>query len=275
MTKVNETANHSGRPENLKDMARDLLAGKIAVVTGASRGIGRAIALRFAAEGALVAVHYGRNRELAEEALREIEQQGGKAFSIGAMLGSRASVDEFIAKLDAELGKRTGGNRFDILVNNAGIAPFGTLESTTEALFDELFGLNVKIPFFLTQQSLTRLRDGGRVINLSSGISQKAVPERLPYAMTKGALNVFSQTMARALAPRGITVNALAPGFVETDMNADYFSDPKARQYAERVSVFKRLGKPEDIAGVAVFLASDDAHWVTGHYMDATGGSLL
>jgi len=252
-----------------------MLAGKIALITGASRGIGRAIALRFAAEEALVAVHYGRNREAAESTLAEIERQHGNAFLIGAELGSRASVDALLAKLDAELEKRTGANRFDILVNNAGIAPFGTLESTTEELFDELFALNVKMPLFLTQQSLPRLRDGGRVINVSSGISHRAVPERLPYAMTKGALDVFTHTVARALAPRGITVNALAPGFVETDMNADFFSEPKAREYAARVSAFKRLGKPEDIAGVAAFLASADAHWVTGHYMDATGGSLL
>lgn len=256
-------------------MGKGTLTGKIALITGASRGIGRAIALRFAADGALVAVHYGSNAEAAEDTVREIERQNGKAFPVGARLGSRASVDDLLTKLDAELEKRTGSNKFDILVNNAGIAPFGTLESSSDELFDELFGLNVKIPFFLTQQSLPRLRDGGRVINLSSGISHRAVPERLPYAMTKGALDVFTRTIARALAPRAITANALAPGFIETDMNAEFLSDPKAREYAAKVSAFKRVGKPEDISAVAAFLASDDAHWVTGHYMDATGGSLL
>jgi NAD(P)-dependent dehydrogenase (short-subunit alcohol dehydrogenase family) len=248
---------------------------KIALITGASRGIGRAIALRFAREGALVGVHYGRNREAAEATLGEIEGLGGSGFVVRTELGTRASVDVLLQRVDAELDKRTGSNRFDILVNNAAIAPHGTLEDTSEELFDGLFALNVKIPFFLTQQALPRLRDGGRVINLSSGISHKAVPERLPYAMTKGAIDVFNRTVARALAPRGITVNALAPGFIETDMNAELFRDPKAREAAAKVSAFKRIGTPEDLVGVAAFLASDDAHWVTGHYMDATGGSLL
>jgi len=252
-----------------------MLNDKIALVTGASRGIGKAIALRFAREGALVAVHYGRNRAAAEETLREIERQNGKGFLVGEMLGSRASCTALMEKVDAELEKRTGANRFDILVNNAGMAPAGTLEDTSEELFDELFGLNVKVAFFLTQEAVPRLRDGGRIINLTSGISHRAVPERLPYAMTKGALDVFTRTIAKALAPRGITVNGLAPGFIETDMNAELFSDPKARDYAAKVSAFQRIGKPEDLVGVAAFLASDDAHWVTGHYMDATGGSLL
>jgi len=252
-----------------------MLTNKIALITGASRGIGKAIALRFAREGALVAVHYGRNRAAAEETLRAIERQNGAGFVVGEVLGSRASCAALMGKVDAELEKRTGSNRFDILVNNAGIAPAGKLEDTSEELFDELFGLNVKTPFFLTQEAAPRLRDGGRIINLTSGISHRAVPERLPYAMTKGALDVFTRTVARALAPRGITVNGLAPGFIETDMNAELFRDPKARERAAKVSAFQRIGTPEDLVGVAAFLASDDAHWVTGHYMDATGGSLL
>jgi 3-oxoacyl-[acyl-carrier protein] reductase len=256
-------------------MAEGRLTDKIAVITGASRGIGRAIALRFAREGALVAVHYGRNREAAEGTLREIAAQNGAGFIVGAELGSRGSVDELLRRLDAELQERTGSNRFDILVNNAGMAPFGTLASTSEALFDELFSLNVKVPFFLTQQSLPRLRDGGRVINVSSAISQKGAPHRAVYSMTKGALDVFARAAARELAPRGITVNTLAPGYVETDINTEFLSDPKSRDHAIRTSVFKRLGQPDDIADVALFLASSDSHWVTGHYMDATGGSLL
>lgn len=256
-------------------MAQGRLTDKIAVVTGASRGIGRAIALRFAAEGALVAVHYGSNRDAAEGTLRDMEARSGSGFVVGAHLGSRESVDLLIAQVDEELRKRTGANRFDILVNNAAVAPFGTLASTDEALFDELFSLNVKVPFFLTQQALPRLRDGGRVIHVSSAISQRGAPHRTVYSMTKGALDVFTRAAARELAPRGITVNALAPGYVETDINTEFLSDPKARDHAVRTSVFKRLGQPDDVADVALFLASADSHWVTGHYMDATGGSLL
>jgi 3-oxoacyl-[acyl-carrier protein] reductase len=251
------------------------LKDKIALVTGGSRGIGRGIAVRFAREGALVAVHYGRNRDAAEDTVREIEAQGGNAFALGCELGTLAAVDALFATLDSELEKRTGANQFDILVNNAGIAPFGRIEDIPEAVFDEVFALNVKTPLFLTQRALPRLRDGGRVINLSSGISHRAVPQRLAYAMTKGALDVFSRTVAKALAPRRITVNALAPGFIATDMNEELFRNPKARQQAESVSAFGRIGNVEDVADVAAFLASDDAHWVTGHYMDATGGSLL
>jgi NAD(P)-dependent dehydrogenase (short-subunit alcohol dehydrogenase family) len=256
-------------------MAHGTLAGKIALITGASRGIGRAIALRFAHEGAMVAVHYGRNRQAAEETLRDIERQGGAGFLLGVDLTTRASVDTLLSQLDAELLARTGSNRFDILVNNAAIAPFGTLESTSEALFDELFMLNVKVPFFLTQKAPPRLRDGGRGIHVSSAISQRGASHRTVYSMTKGAIDVFTRAAARELAPRSITVNALAPGYVETDINAEYFTDPNVRAHAEKSSVFKRLGQPEDIAGVALFLASADSHWVTGHYMDATGGSLL
>lgn len=256
-------------------MAQGRLTEKIAVITGASRGIGRAIAIRFASDGALVAVHYGTNREAAEATLREIEARNGCGFIVGSHLSSLASVDTLITQLDEELRKRTGGNQFDILVNNAGIAPFGTLASTDEKLFDELFSLNVKVPFFLTQQALPRLRDGGRVINVSSAISQRGAPHRTVYSMTKGALDVFTRAAARELAPRGITVNTLAPGYVETDINTEFLSDPKARDHAVRTSVFKRLGQPADIAEVALFLASGDSHWVTGHYMDATGGSLL
>ena len=256
-------------------MTQGRLKDKIALITGASRGIGRAIAMRFAEEGALVAVHYGSNRDAAEATLRDLEARGGCGFLVGVDLGSRASVDLLMAQLDQELEKRTDGNRFDILVNNAAVAPFGTLESTREPLFDELFSLNVKVPFFLTQQALPRLRDGGRVINVSSAISQRGAPHRMVYSMTKGAIDVFTRAAARELAPRGITVNTLAPGYVETDINAEFLSDPKSRDHAVRSSVFKRLGQPEDIAEVALFLASSDSHWVTGHYMDATGGSLL
>src|SRR5437016_11021511 len=139
------------------------LAEKVAVVTGASRGIGRAIALRLGRDGASVAVHYGRNREAADRAVKEIEGAGGTAFSIGVELGTLASVEELFDSLDLELTSRNGSNRFDILVNNAAIAPDASVEDTTEDVFDRVFAVNTKVPFFISQKALPRLRDGGQI----------------------------------------------------------------------------------------------------------------
>jgi 3-oxoacyl-[acyl-carrier protein] reductase len=251
------------------------LKGKVAVVTGASRGIGRAIAIRLGTDGALVAVHYGRNQEQAQKTAREIEATGGAAFAIGVELGTVASVDQFFKLLDAELTKRIGRNQFDILVNNAGVAPDSSVETATEAVYDEVFALNVKVPFFISQKALPRLRDGGRIINLSSGVTRIAFPEKAAYAMTKGALNILTLELAKSLGSRNITVNSLAPGFTDTDMAADILRSPQGRQYASSASAFNRVGQPDDIADAAAFLASHDGRWVTGQYLDVTGGARL
>jgi 3-oxoacyl-[acyl-carrier protein] reductase len=251
------------------------LAGKTAVVTGASRGIGRAIALRLGRDGALVGVHYGRNREAADRAVKDIEGAGGAAFSVGVELGTLASVEELFDALDLELTSRNGSNRFDVLVNNAGIAPDTSVEETTEDVFDRVFAVNTKVPFFISQRALPRLRDGGRIINISTGATRIAFPALAAYAMSKGALNVLTLELAKQLGPRGITVNTLAPGFVETDMSARFLSDPESRRAAGSVSALGRIGQPADVADVAAFLASHDARWVTGQYIDATGGAQL
>lgn len=249
--------------------------GKIGVITGASRGIGRAIAIRLARDGVVVAVHYARNREAAESAVNEIERTGGTAFAIGMELKSAASVAKFFEKLDAELQRRVSNNQFDILVNNAAIAPDSPVEDTTEELFDEVFAVNAKVPFFMSQQALPRLRDGGRIINVSSGATRIASPKLAAYAMTKGALNVLTVTLAKQLGSRNITVNTLAPGATQTDMNALRLADPQFHQFATSVSALGRIGQPEDVADVAAFLASNDSRWVTGQYIDATGGAQL
>ncbi|AKU98418.1 3-oxoacyl-[acyl-carrier protein] reductase [Labilithrix luteola] len=250
------------------------LEGKVAVVTGGSRGIGRAIAYRLAREGALVAVHYGRDRAAASEVVRVIEEGGGRAFAVQAEFGKPGAVATFYQGLDTMLRERTGSEAFDILVNNAGIAPPMELQATSESAFDELIAVNVKTPFFLVQKAVGRLRDGGRIINLSSGVSRLAYPEAVAYALTKGALDNFTLAMAWQLGPRGITVNSLAPGYVQTDMNPS-LSDPEVRRDLARGIALGRVGQPDDIADVAAFLASSDGRWVTGTYVDATGGSLL
>lgn len=250
------------------------LAGKIALVTGASRGIGRAIAVRLARDGALVAVHYAANEDAARATVAVIEQEGGSAFMLAADLRTLGGVDRLIAGLDAELTRRTGAVAFDILVNNAAIGTLATLAETDEGLFDEIFALNVKAPFFLLQRVLPRLRDGGRVINLSSCITRMALPTATAYAASKGAIDVLSLQAAKALAPRGITVNALAPGVTETDMTAGMLSSAEGRAFAAGLSMFNRVGRPEDVADIAAFLAGPDSRWLTGHYVDATGGTL-
>lgn len=251
------------------------LEGKTALVTGGSRGIGRGIALRLAKEGAQVAVHYGNNRRAADEVVRAIEEQGGKAFAIGADLGSVTGVDELVRSLTEALAVRGGDGKLDILVNNAGIGTSQTFEETTEEAFDELFAVNVKAPFFLVQRALPLLRDEGRVVNISSGVTRIAYPHIMAYNLTKGAINTFTLHLAQLLGSRGITANAVLPGIVDTDVNASWLHTPEGREHANGMSVFGRVGQPSDIADIVAFLASSDSRWVTGQIIDATGGSHL
>ena len=252
------------------------LTGKVALVTGGSRGIGRAISERLGRDGALVAVHYGRDAQAAANTVKVIDAAGGQAFAVEAELGVAGDVATLFARLDAELQQRTGSNHLDIVVNNAGIATTLDLEQTTPEAFDELFAVNARAPFFITQAAVERMSAGGRVIGISTGATRRALPDLVAYAMSKGALDVMGLTLAKALAPRGITVNTVAPGLVDTDMNADWLrASDEAWAEGAAMSAFNRVGEPDDIAGAVAFLASDDARWVTGHYLDATGGSLL
>jgi NAD(P)-dependent dehydrogenase (short-subunit alcohol dehydrogenase family) len=248
---------------------------KVALVTGASRGIGRAIALRLAREGALLVVHYGRSEKAAGAAVREIETKGGRAFPLQADLSSLKGVRALFRAMDKRLKDLLGTRQFDILVNNAGIPLSAGIEDTTEADFDRVVAVNLKAPFFILQQALPRLRDGGRIINISSGTSRIAFPEEIAYALTKAALNSLTLSLAKQLGPRRITVNAIAPGIIDTDFHGGWLRDPKARKLAASVAALGRVGRPEDIADIAAFLASSDARWITGAFIDATGGSLL
>ncbi|WCB96810.1 Glucose 1-dehydrogenase 1 [Baekduia alba] len=252
------------------------LAGKVALVTGGSRGIGRAIAQRLAADGALVAVHYGRQAEAAAAVVAAIEADGGQAFALGQPLGVAGDVAGLFGQLDAVMARRTGSTRLDILVNNAGVATHADLAGTTSELFDEHFAINARAPFFITQAAAERMDAGGRVITIGTGLTKQVKPELVAYAMSKAAIDVMSQTLAKELAPRGITVNVVAPGVVDTDMNAGWLrGDDAARAHAEGMSPFGRLTEPEDVASVVAFAASDDARFVTGQFLDATGGAVL
>ena len=248
------------------------LKGKVAVVTGASRGIGRAIALRLARDGSMVCVNYQSNAEAASAVVGEIESAGGEAFALPADVGSVDQLGRFFEALDAELTARRGDRRFDILVNNAGIALMGTTGAATEADFDRLFAVNVKGPFFVTQHAIPRLRDGGRVINLSSNLSRHPMPQATAYSMTKGAIDTFTVALAAELGSRGITVNTLAPGLTATDMNARMLDDPNVERGFSSMTALGRIGKPAEIADAVAMLASPDSGWVTGQYVEASGG---
>ncbi|MDF2646514.1 MAG: short-chain dehydrogenase/reductase sdr [Paenibacillus sp.] len=251
------------------------LTGKIALVTSASRGIGRGIARRLAQDGAIVAIHYRMNHNAAEEVVREIQRKGGSAFTLGADLNAVNGVRDLYAGLDEALEKHTGGNQFDILVNNAGIGQGGTIEETTEQSFDEVMGIHVKAPLFLIQQALPRLRNEGRIINISSAVTRLAFPNFLGYSISKGALNTLTFVLAQHLGNRSITVNAILPGIIDTDMNAATLQDPNGQKFATGLSPFNRWGQPEDVADVAAFLASSDSRWITGQLIHASGGSHL
>ncbi|ALO08116.1 3-oxoacyl-[acyl-carrier-protein] reductase [Streptomyces venezuelae] len=244
------------------------LAGKTALVTGASRGIGRAIALRLAADGARVAVHYAANETAAKETVAAIEAAGGSAFAIRAELGVPGDAETLWKAFDEH------ADGLDILVNNAGIAGPGLIHEVEEADYDRVFAVNAKAPFFIVKQGLGRLRDGGRIVNISSGVTKVAFPGMTSYAASKGAVEVLTLTLAQTLGSRGITVNAVSPGTIETDIHP-WMADPAAKAHAAGFSVFDRVGQPEDVADVVGFLASDAARWVTGQNIDASGGSGL
>jgi 3-oxoacyl-[acyl-carrier protein] reductase len=253
------------------------LSSKSALITGSSRGIGRAAALAFAREGAaLIGVHYARNADAAHATIGEIEALGSKAVGIKADLSrGKEATDSIWEQFTAASIAANCEPRLDILVNNAGVAPAIPLSQTSEFDFDEVLTINLKAPFFLIQAVGDHIRDNGRIINVSTGFTRVAAPTHTAYAASKGALETLTLALAPEYGPRGITVNAIMPGVTETDMNAAWITLPEARAGAEAMSVFSRVGQPADVADVITFLASNEARWITGQVIDATGGARL
>jgi 3-oxoacyl-[acyl-carrier protein] reductase len=252
------------------------LQGKTALVTGASRGIGRATAAALAKAGAHVLVHYGRSAHEAESLASEIQAKGGRAVAISADLGIPDG-----AALLAKRVRSIVGDRLDVLVLNAGISKAARIADHTGEDFDNLFATNVRGPFFLVQQLLPILDDGSNIIVISS-IGAHAVVGKpglenaslLAYASTKGALETLVKNWAAILGPRGIRVNAVAPGVIDTDMS-NFTKTEAGREIALGMQALKRLGKPEDVADVAAFVASDGARWITGATISVDAGSKL
>ncbi|MEU9060170.1 SDR family oxidoreductase [Streptomyces sp. NPDC048430] len=245
--------------------------GRTALVTGASRGIGQAIAARLAAEGALVIVHFGTDERGAATTVEAVERAGGTAFTVRAELGADGDVETLFAGVEAGLA----GRPLDILVNNAAAPPAGPLGATTRAEFDHLFAVNVRAPYFIIERALPLLGDRGRIITISSVATRMANPAQTSFAMTKAAVETMSRTLANQLGPRGITVNAVAPGATRTPTNEAVFDVPGLAEQIAGMTALDRLGGPDDVADVVTYLASDAARWITGQVIDASGGLFL
>ncbi|QGZ65461.1 SDR family oxidoreductase [Paraburkholderia acidisoli] len=250
------------------------LAGKVALVTGASRGIGRAIALALGRRGAWVAVHYGQSREAAQAVVREIAAADGTAFSLQADLAVESGARQLIDDLRAALLERGVTESFDILINNAGEglrAPIGEVRSED---YDRIMQVNLKTPFFLIQHALPLLRNNGRIVNISSMGTRAAYPRMSVYAPAKAGLEALTLLLAAELGARGITVNAVLPGATATDLNRDARDPVASRAIAQSIAL-GRVGQPDDIADIVAFLASHEARWITGQKIDASGGQRL
>lgn len=251
------------------------LKGKTALVTGASRGIGRAIAKRLAKDGATIALTYNASKSGADETVAAIEKAGGTAFAIHADLVDPATVPALFEKLDDEFIQRKGSRTLDILVNNAGNSGWVGFKDATPDSWDALIAVYARAPFFIVQAALDRLVDGGSIINISSAAATKPVTAAPVYSMAKAAVNNLTHTLAIELGPRGITANAVAPGFTRTDVNAAIRENTEIVKAVEAQIALGRFGEPSEIAAVVAFLASDDGHWVTGQTIEASGGYKL
>ncbi len=240
------------------------LSGKVAIVTGASNGIGRAIAERLAEESAIVVVNYSKSVEKAQQVVAGIQAKGGKALAVQADMSQVADARRLVVDTVKQF------NRLDILVNNAGKFMPKQLEETTEEDFNGVIALNAKGPYFAMQEAARVLKDGGRVVNISTGGTHLHFPGATAYLGSKAALEQYTKGLAQELAPRGITVNTVSPGFTETEMMTEEY-----RQIGIQLSPMKRLGVPKDIADVVAFIVSEDARWMTGQTIQVGGGIVM
>lgn len=244
------------------------LDGKVAVVTGASKGIGAEIARQLAAEGASVVVNYSSSKDAADRVVADINAKGGKAVAVKANLADPAEVPPLFARTKEAFG------RLDILVNNAGVYQFAPLEETTPELYHRLFDLNV-LGLLLATKEAAKLfgPEGGSVINISSVAARSAPPMTSVYSATKGAVDTITRSLSQELGPRNIRVNAINPGMIETEgFHAAGIADGDFRQQVEAQTPLGRIGQPNDIAPTAVYLASNDSAWVTGELFHIAGG---
>lgn len=247
----------------------------IALITGASRGIGKSTALALAERGSDVIVTYVTSENEANDVVAAIRVKGRKAIALPLDLARTDSLDGFVANVKRELAQVWSRDRLDHLVNNGGSGGGGLVADTTEATFDTLVGVHFKGPFFLTQKLLPLLADGGRIVNVTTGLTRYTVPGVSAYAAVKSALEAVTRSLAIELGPRRIAVNSVAPGGVVTDFAGGFLRDPAFQKLVVADTPLGRVGEPEDVADVIVSLLSRDTRWITGQRIEVTGGYRL
>jgi len=249
---------------------------KIALITGGNRGLGKNTALRLASCGADSIITYHNHKEEADSVVSEIEAKDQRAVALQLDVGDIQSFDEFMSQVSSILKEKWGRDKFDFLINNAGIGGQATIEQMTEEVFDRLFNIHFKGVYFLTQKAIPFLNDNGRIINISSGLARFTLPGYSAYASMKGAVETFTRYIAKELGARGITANLVAPGAIETDFTRPAFdADPQRKEMIASLTALGRVGVPDDIGGVVAFLCSEDARWVNGQRLEASGGIFL
>ncbi len=249
---------------------------KIALITGGSRGLGKNAALHIANKGFDVIITYRSKREEAEAVVAEIEKNGRNAAALQLDTGIVKTFDAFAQQLASTLKENWGREQFDFLVNNAGIDAASPFAKTTEEDFDNLFNVHFKGVYFLTQKLLPLIADGGRIINLSTGLTRFATPGYAAYASMKGAIEVFTKYLAKELGPRRIAANLVAPGIIETDFTkAAFESHAGMKDFISGITALGRPGLPDDIGGIIAFLCTEDARWINAQRIEASGGMFL
>lgn len=249
---------------------------KTALITGGSRGLGRDMALNIAKKGIDVIITYHTNKDAANDVVKDIEALGQKAKAFQLDTTKVKSFDGFFDEVSTYLSQENGHSNFDFLINNAGIGIYVPFTETTEEQFDDLCNIHLKGVYFLTQKALPYLNDGGRIINISSGLARFTLPNSSAYGALKGAVDVFTRYLAKELAHRKIGANVVAPGAVATDFgNGENKTNQTKRELIAKVTAFGRVGEPEDIGGVVAFLCTDDAAWINGQRIEVSGGALL
>lgn len=248
----------------------------IALITGGSRGLGKNAALKLAAKGIHVILTYNSNQQEAQNVVHEIEQLGAKAVALQLNVGNTASFEAFAANVQQQLKQIWQRDNFDYLVNNAGIGLYGAFAETSEEMFDELVNIQFKGPFFLTQRLLPLIKDGGRILNVSSGLARFALPGYAAYASMKGAMEVLTRYQAKELGERGITSNIIAPGAIETDFGGGHLRDnAELNKFVASQTALGRVGLPDDIGGAIAVLLSDEMGWMNAQRIEVSGGMCL
>lgn len=252
------------------------MAQKIVVVTGGSRGLGKNMVLQLAQKGLDVMLTYNSKKEEALEVVKEIEQFGRKAAAVQLNVSDTASFDAFWNTIQQTLKSHFQTDHFDYLVNNAGIGIHASFEATTEEQFDTLMGIQFKGPFFLTQKALPLMANGGGIVNISTGLARFSFPGYAAYASMKGAIETLTKYQAKELGFRGIRVNVVAPGAIETDFGGGVVRDnAEMNKNIAAATALGRVGLPDDIGGVVAFLCTDDARWINAQRIEVSGGMML